>query len=259
LSLPNRPGVSLELAHASVSYAGVTALDDVSLTLRGGQVHALVGPNGSGKSTLLEVLAGGLDAGTVRLDGRPQRPGSVPDRVRAGVVRTPQQPIVLAGLSPAQQVALGARGGRAWPQAVLRQLAGTPGSRRQAAQLHGIVTGTLATLGLSHLAELDPARLTNGDRQLLQVARAAATGAPVLLFDEPAAGMSAAERGVLQDVLRGLAERGAAVLIVEHDLRLVSAVADRVTVLDAGRVLASGAASVVHADPAVRQALLGLS
>ena len=255
---PARQQVSLELAHASVSYAGVTALDDVSLTLHGGQVHALVGPNGSGKSTLLTVLAGELDAGTVRLDGRPQRAGSVPDRVRAGVVRTPQQPIVLTGLSPAQQVALGARGGRTWPQAVARQLFGTPRSRLQAAELHGVVTGTLARLGLNHLTGLDPARLTTGDRQLLQVARAAATGAPVLLFDEPAAGMSAAERAVLQDVLRGLADNGAAVLIVEHDLRLVAAVADRVTVLDAGRVLATGEASVVHADPAVRQALLGL-
>ena len=258
-SLPTRSGVRLELAHATLSYAEVTALDDVSLTLRGGQVHALVGPNGSGKSTLLEVLAGGLDAGTVRLDGRPQRAGSVPARVRAGVVRTPQQPIVLAGLSPAQQVALGARGGRAWPQAVLRHLLATPRSRLQAAQLHAVVTGTLAALGLSQLADLDPARLTTGQRQLVQVARAVATGAPVLLFDEPAAGMAAAERTLLADVLRRLAADGAAVLIVEHDLRLVSAVADRVTVLDAGRVLAVGDPAEVHADPAVRQALLGTS
>jgi branched-chain amino acid transport system permease protein len=258
-SRPAGPGVSLELAHASVSYAGVTALDDVSLTLRGGQVHALVGPNGSGKSTLLEVLAGGLDAGTVRIGGTPQRAGSVPGRVRAGVVRTPQQVIVLAGLSPAQQVALGARGGRAWPQAVIRQLVGTPRSRLQAAELSAVVAGTLAGLGLSQLADLDPARLTAGQRQLVQMARAVATGAPVLLFDEPAAGMTAAERALLQRVLRGLAEGGASVLIVEHDLRLVSAVADQVTVLNAGRVLATGEPAVVHADPAVRQALLGTS
>jgi branched-chain amino acid transport system permease protein len=257
LARPDRPQVSLELAHASVSYAGVTALDDVSLTLLGGQVHALVGPNGSGKSTLLEVLAGGLDAGTLRLGGTPQRAGSIPDRVRAGVVRTPQQVSVLGGLSPAQQVALGARGGRAWPQAVIRQLFATPGSRLQSAELDAAVTGTLAELGLSRLADLDPARLTAGDRQLLQVARAVATGAPVLLFDEPAAGMTAGERALLQDVLRGLAGGGATVLIVEHDLRLVAAVADRVTVLDAGRVLATGEAAAVHADPAVRQALLG--
>jgi len=258
-ALPSRSGVRLELAHASVAYAGVTALDDVSLTLTGGQVHALVGPNGSGKSTLLEVLAGGLDAGTVRLGDRPQRAGSVPARVRAGVVRTPQQPIVLTGLSPARQVALGARGGRTWPQAVLRQLFGTPRSRLQAAELDAAVAATLAGLGLSELADQDPARLTTGQRQLVQVARAVATGAPVLLFDEPAAGMAAAERTLLAGVLRRLAADGAAVLIVEHDLRLVSAVADQVTVLDAGRVLAAGEPAVVHADPAVRQALLGTS
>jgi branched-chain amino acid transport system permease protein len=256
-SRPARPQVSLELAHASVSYAGVTALDDVSLTLLAGQVHALVGANGSGKSTLLEVLAGGRDAGTVRLDGTPQRAGSVPDRVRAGVVRTPQQVSVLAGLRPAQQVALAARGGRSWPQAVIRQLFATPRSRLQSAELHAVAAGALAELGLSRLADADPARLTAGERQLLQVARAVATGAPVLLFDEPAAGMTAAERALLQRVLRGLADSGATVLIVEHDLRLVAAVADRVTVLDAGRVLATGEAALMQADPAVRRALLG--
>jgi ABC-type branched-subunit amino acid transport system ATPase component len=142
---------------------------------------------------------------------------------------------------------------------VIRQLLATPRSRLQRAELHAVVTGTLAGLGLSRLADTDPARLTAGERQLVQVARAVATGAPVLLFDEPAAGMAAAERALLQDVLRGLAEGGATVLIVEHDLRLVAAVADRVTVLDAGRVLATGEAAVMHADPVVRQALLGTS
>jgi branched-chain amino acid transport system permease protein len=256
---PIRSTAGLELAHASVSYAGVTALDDVSLSLRGGQVHALVGPNGSGKSTLLEVLAGNLDAGSVRLGGARQRAGSVRQRVRAGVVRTPQQATVLAGLRPVQQVALGARGGAVWPQAALRQLFATPRSRLQTAQLRAAAAGTLEALGLSQLADLDPAQLTTGERQLLQVARAVATGASVLLFDEPAAGMTAAERGVLQRVLRSLADRGAAVLIVEHDLRLVAAVADQVTVLDAGRVLATGEAASVRADPAVRTALLGPS
>ncbi|HEV2886553.1 MAG TPA: ATP-binding cassette domain-containing protein [Jatrophihabitans sp.] len=255
---PARRGAELELSHASVRYAGVTALDGVSLTLRGGQVHALIGPNGSGKSTLLDVLAGDLDAGTVRLDGAPHRARSVPDRVRAGVVRTPQQATVLTGLSPARQVALGARGGAGWPQAVLRQLFGTPRSRQQAAELHAAVADTLDVSGLSKLADLDPVRLTAGERQLLQVARAVATGARVLLFDEPAAGMTAAERGQLQAVLRRLADGGAAVLIVEHDLRLVAAVADRITVLDAGRVLATGDAASVRADPAVRHALLGV-
>jgi branched-chain amino acid transport system permease protein len=256
-SRPAGPGVSLELAHATVSFAGVTALDDVSLTLGGGQVHALIGPNGSGKSTLLEVLAGGRDAGTLRLGGTLQHAGSVSDRVRAGVVHTPQQVTVLAGLSPAQQVAVGARGGRPWPQAVIRQLVGTPRSRVQSAELQAVVTGTLAELGLSGLADLDPMRLTAGERQLVQVARAVATGAPVLLFDEPAAGMTAVERALLRRVLRGLADGGTTVLIVDHDLRLVAAVADQVTVLDAGRVLATGEAALMFADPLVRQALLG--
>jgi len=255
---PARRGTGLELVSASVRYPGAMALDDVSLQLRPGQVHALIGPNGSGKSTLLDVLAGGLDAGTIRLDGAPLAAGTVPERVRAGVVRTPQQPTVPAGLSPARQVALGARGGSRWPRAVLRQLFGTPGSRLQAARLRAGVTATLDALGLARLADLDPARLSTGERQLLQLARAVATGAPVLLFDEPAAGMTVAERAELRAVLRRLADDGATVAIVEHDLRLVAAVADRVTVLDAGRVLASGDPASVRADPAVRRVLLGL-
>ncbi len=254
---PARRGTGLELLSASVRYAGVTALDDVSLSLRPGQVHALIGPNGSGKSTLLDVLAGSLDAGTVRLGAVLLPAGTVCERVRAGVVRTPQHTTVPAGLSTIQQVALGARGGHRWPQSVLRHLLATPRSRLQAARLRAGVTATLDGLGLGRLAGLDPAGLSTGERQLLQVARAVATGAPVLLFDEPAAGMTAAERAELRGVLRRLADDGATVGIVEHDLRLVAAVADQVTVLDAGRVLATGDAAAVRADPAVRQVLLG--
>ncbi|MDQ1743655.1 MAG: branched-chain amino acid transport system ATP-binding protein livF, partial [Pseudonocardiales bacterium] len=246
---PARRGTGLELRSASVHYAGVTALDDVSLSLRPGQVHALIGPNGSGKSTLLDVLAGSLDAGTVRLGAAVLPAGTVCERVRAGVVRTPQHTTVPAGLSTVQQVALGARGGHCWPQSVPRHLLSTPRSRLQAARLRAGVTATLDGLGLGRLAGLDPAGLSTGERQLLQLARAVATGAPVLLFDEPAAGMTAAERAELRGVLRRLADDGATVGIVEHDLRLVAAVADQVTVLDAGRVLATGDAAAVRADP----------
>jgi len=252
-----RPQPALELVSASVRHSGGPVLDDVSLTLRHGEVHALIGPNGSGKSTLLEVLAGSLDAGAVRLGGVPHRARTPVHRARAGVVRTPQQPVVPAGLPPARQVALGASGNGRWSHAGLRQLLGTPLSRVQAAELRAWRAGILDALGLGRLAEADPSRLSTGERQLLQLARAVATGAPVLLFDEPAAGMTAAERAVLRDVLRLLADRGAAVAIVEHDLRLVAAVADRITVLDAGRVLASGAAATVRAEPRVRRALLG--
>jgi ABC-type branched-subunit amino acid transport system ATPase component len=119
------------------------------------------------------------------------------------------------------------------------------------------VTAALRSTGLSGVAGRDPRALTVGEQRLLQVARVVATGAQVLLLDEPAAGMTAAERALLAQVLRRLAGNGSAVLLVEHDMRLVGEVADRVTVLDRGRVLAVGRPEQVREDPAVRAAYLG--
>jgi branched-chain amino acid transport system permease protein len=251
--------VELFAEHVSVSYAGVLALDDLTLVLRGGRVHALVGPNGSGKSTLLDVLAGEIRPSEIRIGGRPHRTRGVRDRVLAGVVRTPQRTVVLAGLTPAMQVALGARGGSPLRGAVLRHLIATPRSRLEAEQVRTVVAAALSDTGLERVGDADPARLTVGERQLLQVARAIATGASVFLFDEPAAGMTGGERERLRTVLRGLAATGAAVLIVEHDMRFVGAVADFVSVLDAGRIIASGPPERVRTEPLVREAYLGSS
>ena len=245
--------VLLEARGLTVRYDGLTALDDAALTLRGGEVHALVGANGSGKSTLLKALAGALAAGEVRVDGTVV-PARVRDRVRAGVVRTAQHTALLPRTSPDRQAAVGARVLSA-PWAVLRHLVATPTSR--AGRELALARQALHDTGLAHLAGADPERVATGDQRLLQLARAVATGARVLLVDEPAAGMTAQERLRLAAVLRRLAGNGLAVLLVEHDMRLVGEVADRVTVLDVGRVLASGPVEVVRADPAVHRAYLG--
>ncbi len=247
------PGeVLLRATGLSVAYDGVRALDAVALTLRAGVVHALVGPNGSGKSTLLKALAGEILTGSIEVHGLQVADLPVHDRVRAGVVRTPQQTAVMPRLPADRQVAVGARGGTAVPGEVVRHLLATPSSRQLSS-----VAQPLATADLGHVVGADPQLLTSGDQRLLQVARAVATGARVLLLDEPAAGMSADERRRLVLVLRRLAGNGAAVLLVEHDMRLVGEVADEVTVLDQGRVLAHGHPEDVRADPAVRRAYLG--
>ncbi len=253
---PHHPGdVLLRAEHVTVAYDGVLALDDVALDVRAGEVHALVGPNGSGKSTLLKVLAGELAGGEVEVAGLPHRARGPQDRVRAGIARTPQQTVVLARLPAEGQVAVGARGGSRERWAVLRHLLATPSSR--ADTLGPAVDGALCDTGLSHLREADTSRVAAGDQRVLQVARAAATGAAVLLLDEPAAGMTSAERTRLRTVLRRLVGNGTGVLLVEHDMRLVGDVADRVTVLDAGRVLSTGTMEAVREDPAVRRAYLG--
>jgi branched-chain amino acid transport system permease protein len=237
-------GVVLRARGICVTFGAVTALDSVDLELRTGEVHALVGPNGSGKTTLLRVLAGAISyRGVVTATG--------------GVVRTPQPTVLLAGLTPLAQAAVGARTSHAVRLAGLRHLVATPSSPSYAAVVSATAMHALGAVELHQRAEADVVALTAGEQRLLQVARAAATGAAVLLLDEPAAGMTAAERGRLARAIRHYAGNGTAVCLVEHDMRFVASVADRMTVLDAGTVLASGAPATVRRDPAVRRAYLG--
>jgi ABC-type branched-subunit amino acid transport system ATPase component/ABC-type branched-subunit amino acid transport system permease subunit len=258
---PGGGGPVLQLRGVRVAYGGVVALDGVDLDLRAGEVHALVGPNGSGKSTALRIAAGAVSpaAGAVLVGGRPAPSGPAARRVRAGVVRTLQRTATLGDLDAATQVAVGARAQERGRLVGLRELVNTPTARAIADARAVAVGATLATVGLSTRAGTVAARLDSAEQRLLQVARAAATGAPAVLLDEPAAGMSAEQRRRLAEVLRQLAASGRGVLLVEHDMRLVAQVADRVTVLAEGRVLASGTAEQVRRDPAVVRAYLGSS
>jgi ABC-type branched-subunit amino acid transport system ATPase component/ABC-type branched-subunit amino acid transport system permease subunit len=243
----------------SASYGALRALDDVAIELRAGHVHALIGPNGSGKSTLIKVLSGEIvpDAGEVLLAGRTPAGAGTAARVVAGVAATPQRTVVLERTIPARQVAIGVRGGSRPRQAVLRHLFATPSSRLAQQRSGALVAGVLRETRLTSVAALPPAELTVGEQRLLQIARVLATGARVLLLDEPAAGMSVDERATLRHVLRRLAGNGIAVLVVEHDMRLVNAVADHVTVLDAGQVIAGGRPDEVRSSAAVQRAYLG--
>ncbi|MBK5305172.1 MAG: ATP-binding cassette domain-containing protein [Frankiaceae bacterium] len=251
--------VLLRARSITASYGSLRALDGVTLELWSGHVHALIGPNGSGKSTLIKVLSGELepDSGEVEVRGTTMTAPGPEQRVLEGVAATPQRTIILPGLTPERQVAVGLRGGSRPRQAVLRHLLATPSSRVAARRTASLVAELLRETRLTPVARLDPAELTVGEQRILQIARALATGARVLLLDEPAAGMSSDERTTLRHVLRRLAGNGIAVLLVEHDMTLVNAVADHVTVLDAGQVIATGRPSEVRADPAVQRAYLG--
>ena len=250
--------VVLEASGLRKHYGGVPALDGVDLRLRAGEVHAILGPNGSGKTTLLRVLAGAVpaDAGAIRLHGRDVTALDQVQRVRAGVARTFQDTVLFPGLTVAEHVAVGARATER--PGLWRTLLAVPsrGAERRAAAAY--TREVLARTGLAGRAGERPAELPFGDQRLLQVARAAATGASALLLDEPAAGMSAAETARLATLLRGLAGNGRAVLLVEHNVRFVSAVADRVTVVAAGEVIAAGTADEVRADRRVREVYLGV-
>jgi branched-chain amino acid transport system permease protein len=240
-----RAGAVLLRAHdLRLAFGAVQALDGVTLELRAGEVHALVGPNGSGKSTLLRVLAHALtpDGGSVETE-------------RA--FRTPQQTVLLTGLSSLAEAGVGARAAAPVRLAGLRHLVATPSAPAYMARLSGHAAHALADVGLRNRDAQPGDRLGAGEQRLLQVARVAATGAQVLLLDEPAAGTTPDERARLATAIRGYAGNGLAVCIVEHDMRFVGQVADRVTVLDAGRVLSSGDPEAVRSDPDVRRVYLG--
>jgi ABC-type branched-subunit amino acid transport system ATPase component/ABC-type branched-subunit amino acid transport system permease subunit len=256
---PPASPATLTARDVAVSLGGQEILRGVGLDVRGGEVHALIGPNGSGKTTLLRILAGALapDRGTVALDGRDLTAGGQRARVRAGVVRTFQELAGFAGLVPYRQMRLAVQGGAPAPGAALADFAGLPAAVERETAQDGRAWAALELAELTGAAHAEPATLSTGARRLVQLACAAATGARVLALDEPAAGMGPGERETLLRTLRRLAESGRAVLVVEHDLRLVARAADRVTVLDDGRVIARGTPAEVIADPAVRRAYLG--
>jgi len=256
----NEGGVLLALTGVAVRYAGVQALAGVDIDLRAGEVHALVGPNGSGKSTVLRVASGVLTpaAGRVSINDRPvPAPGAAARRVVAGVARTLQRTALLGTLPTATQCAIGARAQDREPFLGVRHLVATPVARDAQRRRDAITAGALELTGLTGESDLAADRLDSASQRLLQIARAVATGAPAVLLDEPAAGMSAGQRRRLVGTLRSLTDSGRGVLLVEHDMSLIGQVADRVTVLDAGRVIASGTYAEIQRDPAVRRAYLG--
>lgn len=228
-------------------FGALPATDDVCLDVRPGECHAVIGPNGAGKSTLLAQIAGTLrpDAGSVRFAGADITALPASRRQRLGIGRTHQVPRVFASLSAADNVAVAVdaqgRGGmRRW-------------LRCAAAQDEG--AALLAETGLAERAATPAGILAHGERRWLELAIALAGAPRLLLLDEPAAGLAAADGATLLLLLRALKPR-VAMLLVEHDMDLVFALADRVTVLAAGRVVCSGPPARVAADPAARAAYL---
>lgn len=259
--LPASAGPLLDLRSVVVDYGAVRALDGVDVDLRAGEVHALVGPNGSGKSTALRVAAGVIApaGGSVRVGGEVVPSTSAAPRVRAGVARTLQRTATLGRLPVERQVEIGARARTRTPYAGLRHLLAVPSAARERQSRLAATAAALDVTGLTERAAASPEVLDTAEQRLLQIARAVATGASAVLVDEPAAGMSARQRERLGAILRRLADSGRGVLLVEHDMNLVGRVADRVTVLAEGRVLATGTPEAIRRDPAVAAAYLGVS
>jgi len=227
----------LELSAVSVAFGGLTALDDVSFDVRPGEIVALIGPNGAGKTTVFNAVCGLVrHRGEVRIDGA-TAPRRTSDLTAHGLSRTLQGLGLFAGLTVRENVLL--------PVAARRDA-----DDRVAAQLRA--------QDLEALAQRAVTALSYPDRKRVALARALVTDPRLLLLDEPAGGLGADDIAALGDVVRGVADTGCAVLLVEHHVDFVMGLADRIVVLDFGRVIARGTPEQVRDDPRVEEAYLGV-
>ncbi|MGH9013903.1 MAG: ABC transporter ATP-binding protein [Acidimicrobiia bacterium] len=255
-AMPDGDGVLLESRGITKRFAGITALNDVSLDVRPGELVGLIGPNGAGKTTFFNCLLGmeNPDAGRVVFDGRDVTKLPIYKRARLGVGRTFQRLEVFVGLSVLEHFLLADRA-RHGDVPLWRDLLRL--SRTTADEL-GRADAMLDALGIRDLGDKPIEALSLGRSRLVELGRALMTQPKLLLLDEPSSGLDRKETAALAQRLRRLAEdSGTAVLLVEHDIDLVQQVVTRIFVLDFGTMIASGPTDDVLADATVRKAYLG--
>ncbi|GAA2675328.1 ABC transporter ATP-binding protein [Actinoplanes palleronii] len=247
----------LTVTNLSRRFGGVHALRRVCLDVAPGETHAVIGPNGAGKSTLFRLIGGQLtaSAGGIVYDG--QRIDRLPPhrRARLGIAIAFQDAPVFRGMTVAENAMVGAHAvTRAGPLAAVLRL---PRHRREEKEIRTAAAAALDRAGLAAWADRPAEDLPLGRQRALQMARALCGRPRLLLLDEPASGLRGPERTALAGLIEELRAEGLSILLVEHDVGFVSRLADRVTVLDLGRVLATGPFPEIRTDPVVISAYLG--
>jgi len=249
----------LNVAGVSKRFGGLQALSDVGIAIERGMVYGLIGPNGAGKTTFFNVITGLYtpDAGTFELGGQPYWPSSVSQVAKAGIARTFQNIRLFAEMTALENVMVGrhVRTQSGLLGAVFR----TATFRAEEAAIAQRARELLEYVGIGAYADFKACTLSYGDQRRLEIARALATEPQLIALDEPAAGMNATEKLVLRGLIDRIRNDGRTILLIEHDVKLVMGLCDRVTVLDYGKPIAVGTSAEVQRDVKVIEAYLGVA